>query len=199
MRAFIVIGAGSAGCVTAAELSRQQAGSISLDQAAASETHPLVTMPIGLLWLMGSRRDRTVTSAPQAYAGGREIKTPRGKMVGGSGSINSMARFRGRASDFDDWQVPGWGFDDVETAFEAVEEKLRPSRLLGAHPLTAGLSAIFPNTRAGKRRLVSLQLHQGSSHPGQYQRTVDDDWLEGRRIHIRGRRLAGASPNEQGN
>ena len=141
---FLVIGAGSAGCVLAAELVRRQAGSVRVLEAGPSERHPLVSMPFGLVWLLKSRRDWSFMSAPMAGAGGRRIAIPRGRMVGGSGSINSMVWFRGRASDFDGWNVPGWSFADVEPAFKAVEAKLKPSRLTGAHPLTEALSAMLP-------------------------------------------------------
>lgn len=100
-------------------------------------------MPFGLIWLLGGRRDWTFKTTPQEAAGGRQIGVPRGKMVGGSGSINSMVWFRGRAADFDDWAVPGWGWSEVLPAFEAVEARLKPSRMQGAHPLAEGLSAIF--------------------------------------------------------
>ena len=142
---FLVIGAGSAGCVLAAELVRRQVGSVHVLEAGPSERHPLVSMPFGLVWLMKSRRDWSFMSAPMAGAGGRSIAIPRGRMVGGSGSINSMVWFRGRTADFDGWQVPGWSFADVEPAFEAVEAKLKPARLTGAHPLTEALASMLPS------------------------------------------------------
>ena len=143
MRDFLVIGAGSAGCVLAAELARREAGSVMVLEAGPSEVHPLVATPMGLVWLMGSDRDWQFKTAPQECAGNRQINVPRGRMVGGSGSINSMVWFRGRADDFDHWGIPGWRFSDVEHAFLAVEEKLRPTPLGPAHPLTRGLAGIF--------------------------------------------------------
>jgi len=143
MRDYVVIGAGSAGCVLAAELSRRQAGSVTIVEAGPSEKHPLVSMPFGLVWLLGGKRDWAYRSAPLAAAGGRTIAIPRGRMVGGSGSINSMVWFRGRAADFDGWQVPGWSWAEVHPAFEAVETHLKPSRLQRAHPLTEGLGPMF--------------------------------------------------------
>ena len=140
---FLVIGGGSAGCVLAAELSRREAGSVMVLEAGPSERHPLVSMPMGLTWLMGSGRDWAWKTAPQEAAGGRQISVPRGRMLGGSGSINSMVWFRGRASDFDGWNCPGWSYAEVEPAFEAVEAKLKPRRMKDAHPLTEGLAPML--------------------------------------------------------
>ncbi|MEM6276440.1 MAG: GMC oxidoreductase [Pseudomonadota bacterium] len=140
----IVVGAGSAGCVAAAELHRRGAGKILVLEAGPSDRHPLVSMPMGLTWLMGSTRDWQFKTMPMREAGSRRVNAPRGKMVGGSGSINSMVWFRGRAADFDAWDVDGWAYSDVESVFEAVEEKLTPHRLENTHPLTQGLEAMLP-------------------------------------------------------
>ncbi|MEO0676743.1 MAG: GMC oxidoreductase [Pseudomonadota bacterium] len=140
----IVVGAGSAGCVAAAELHRRGVGRILVLEAGASDLHPLVSIPMGLNWLMGSSRDWNLKTMPMAEAGGRRLTAPRGKMVGGSGSINSMVWFRGRGADFDGWGVDGWRYSDVEPVFEAVEEKLTPTRLANTHPLTQGLAAMLP-------------------------------------------------------
>ena len=75
---FIVIGAGSAGCVVAAELARRQAGSVLVLEAGPSERHPLVNMPFGLVWLMGSGRDWRYQTVPQPALDGRRIPVPRG-------------------------------------------------------------------------------------------------------------------------
>lgn len=132
---FIVIGAGSAGCAAAWSLAENCEGSIGVLESGPTDAVPQVRVPFGLLWTMGSRRDWRFTSAPQPNAGGRRIGIPRGRMVGGSGSINSMVWFRGRRSDFDDWNLPGWRWADVEPAFEAVEAQVRPGPLPDPHPL----------------------------------------------------------------
>jgi len=120
MRDFVAIGAGSSGCVVAAELARREAGSVAVIEAGPTEMHPLVCMPFGLIWLLGGKRDWALRTAPRETAGGRTIGVPRGRMVGGSGFINSMVWFRGRADDFDGWNVPGWSWSDVAPAFAAV-------------------------------------------------------------------------------
>ena len=141
---FVVIGAGSAGCAVAAGLAAREAGSVLVVEAGPSDRWPLVRMPFGLVWIMGSkRRDWRYRSAPQAALGGRQIAIPRGRMLGGSGSINSMVWFRGRADDFDNWQVPGWSWADVAPAFDAVEARLCPARLATPHALTEALSGVL--------------------------------------------------------
>ena len=140
---FIVIGAGSAGCVVAAELTRLQAGSVLVLEAGPNERHPLVNMPFGLVWLMGSKRDWRYQTVPQAALNDRQIPVPRGRMVGGSGSINSMVWFRGTAADFDGWGLEDWRWDRVKPLFEALENRLQPARLQGAHPLSENLGAVF--------------------------------------------------------
>ncbi|MEM6896552.1 MAG: GMC family oxidoreductase N-terminal domain-containing protein [Pseudomonadota bacterium] len=140
----IVVGAGSAGCVVAAELHRRGVGRILVLEAGASDFHPFVSIPMGLTWLLGSKRDWSLETAPMRSAGNRRIKAPRGKMIGGSGSINSMVWFRGREADFDAWEVPGWSGPDVDPVFEEVEAALTPHPLENTHPLTAGLGAMLP-------------------------------------------------------
>lgn len=142
---FIVVGAGSAGCIVAAELARREAGSVLLIEAGPTDRSPLVKMPFGLIWLMGStRRDWCYQSTPQKHLGGRQLAVTRGRMVGGSGSINSMVWFRGRRDDFDNWELPGWSWTDIAHAFEAIEARLTPSQMKGAHPLSEALYSMFP-------------------------------------------------------
>ena len=133
---FIVVGAGSAGCAVAAALSAREAGSVLVVEAGGADRSPLIKTPFGLTWLMGSKRDWSFRSAPQSGLGGRRISIPRGRMVGGSGSINSMVWFRGRQDDFDRWAVPGWSWSNVAPHFETVEAALTPGPQIAPHPLT---------------------------------------------------------------
>ena len=142
---FIVIGAGSAGCAVAHGLVTRQAGRVLVLEAGPDDSSPLVRMPFGLVWMIGrGRRDWRFQSTPQAGLGGRRIAIPRGRMLGGSGSINSMVWFRGRGADFDDWRLPGWSWAEVAPAFDAIEAAVQPRRLTGAHPLTESLTSMFP-------------------------------------------------------
>ena len=148
---FIVIGAGSSGCAVAAGLVEREAGSVLVLEAGPSDRWPLVRMPFGLVWTIGSAaRDWRYQSTRMPGIGGRSLAIPRGRVIGGSGSINSMVWFRGCRSDFDDWAVPGWGWNDVAPAFDAVEARLAPSRMTGAHPLTEALGGIMANDPQGE-------------------------------------------------
>lgn len=166
---FIVIGAGSAGCVVAAGLAEREAGTILVIEAGPSDRWPLVRMPFGLVWMMGSRnRDWRYRSAPMHKLNGRDIAIPRGRMLGGSGSINSMVWFRGCGSDFDNWNVPGWSADDIRPAFEAVEARLDPVQLTAPHPLTTALGSMFganepqpPSPERESAGVFRFNLHNG--------------------------------------
>lgn len=127
----IVIGAGSAGCAVVDRLVNANVGSILVLEAGPGDAAPQVKIPMGLVYMMGRRaRDWCYQSAPLAAANNRSIKIPRGRMVGGSGSINSMVWFRGWQADFDDWDAVGWGWRDVESSFIAVEDKIKPRTIL---------------------------------------------------------------------
>ena len=131
----IIVGAGSAGCAVAARLAELTEDTICVIEAGPSDADLRVKMPFGLVNLLGGRRDWARQTVPQDNLGGRRISVPRGKMLGGSGSINSMAWFRGRSDDFDGWALNGWKWSDVAPAFEDVEKALRPTRLADPHPL----------------------------------------------------------------
>ncbi|MEM8978078.1 MAG: GMC family oxidoreductase N-terminal domain-containing protein [Pseudomonadota bacterium] len=164
---FLVVGAGSAGSVLSAELKRRGAGKVLVLEAGRSERHPLVSMPFGLVWLLGGARDWAFRSNPMKGLNGRSIAIPRGRMVGGSGSINSMVWFRGRAQDFDAWQLNGWSGAEVSPAFDAVEAKLRPQVFPSPHPLTAQLQSVLrandphPNPDVESAGICSHNLIRG--------------------------------------
>lgn len=140
---FIVIGGGSAGCTVAARLVEQEAGSVLLVEAGPRDTGLTVRMPLGLVRLMGSRRDWRYRSTPQAGLGGRSLAIPRGRLLGGSASINSMVWLRGRRDDFDGWSLDGWRWRDVEPVFEAIEARMTPARLADPHPLSDAFQSLF--------------------------------------------------------
>jgi choline dehydrogenase len=130
------VGTGSAGCAVAAGLVEAKLGTVCALEAGCSDQSPMVRTPIALMFMMGSRkRDWRRSTTPQPALGGRILPVPRGKMLGGSGSINSMVWFRGRMDDFDNWGVNGWSSEDVLPAFEEVESRITPQRLPHPHPL----------------------------------------------------------------
>ena len=148
----IIIGAGSAGCTLAKGLTDANVGTICVLEAGPSDAVPQVRVPFGLLYTMGSGRDWRFRSTPQATAQNREVKVNRGRMIGGSSSINSMVWFRGRADDFDGWGLPSWDRASVTQAFEEVEAAIGPQRLPDPHPLsdafgrTLGSNGVAPPT-----------------------------------------------------
>ena len=100
---FIVVGGGSAGCVLAARLSENPQHRVCLIEAGGSEKHPYITIPAAVgAAIMSPKFGWGLTTTPQQGLNGRKVPLPRGKVIGGSGSINGMAYYRGPARDFDD-------------------------------------------------------------------------------------------------
>lgn len=140
----IVVGGGSAGCAVAARLAEQPGARVCVVEAGPSDRDIRVKVPFGLVHLMRSNtRNWKRKTVPMAAAGGREVAVPRGRMLGGSGSINSMVWFRGTRADFDAWNLPGWDSDTVWAAYDAVEARMTPARLPHPHPLSEAFGKVF--------------------------------------------------------
>lgn len=122
---YLIVGAGSAGCVLANRLSADPSVRVCLIEAGGSDASPRVQTPAGTITLYKSKVfSWNYFSAPQKNLGGRSLHTPRGKALGGSSSMNSMIYIRGDASDYDRWQAAGcsgWGWDDVLPYFKKSE------------------------------------------------------------------------------
>ena len=114
---YIVVGAGTAGCVLAARLSENSSHRVCLIEAGGSEKHPFISIPAAVgAAIMSPKFGWGLTTVPQKALNDRQVPLPRGKVVGGSGSINGMAYYRGPAKDFDDWAElgnPGWSFAEL--------------------------------------------------------------------------------------
>jgi choline dehydrogenase len=122
---FVIVGAGSAGCVLAARLSEDPRNRVCLIEAGPADQHPAIDVPFGVMHLFNHKvlnwRYKTV---PQPHAAGREIYVPRGRVLGGSSTINGMVYTRGHPSDYDDWAAlgnPGWSFQEVLPYFRRSE------------------------------------------------------------------------------
>ena len=114
---YVVVGAGTAGCVLASRLSEDRETRVALIEAGPMDRHPLIHIPAAVGAAIGRPGlNWRFTTVPQQHLSGRSIAIPRGHVVGGSGSINGMVYFRGHPTDFDEWAAagnPGWSYREV--------------------------------------------------------------------------------------
>lgn len=139
---YIIVGAGSAGCVLANRLSALPNHRVLLLEAGGRDWNPFIHMPAGLARLVQQRAiNWNYETEPEPELEGRRLYWPRGKVLGGSSSINAMCYIRGQAEDYDDWAAagnPGWRYDDVLPYFKrAMDQERGASKYHGVGgPLT---------------------------------------------------------------
>jgi choline dehydrogenase len=123
---YIIVGAGSAGCVLANRLSADPATRVLLLEAGGNDNWIWFHIPVGYLFAIGNpRSDWMFKTEPEEGLSGRSLNYPRGKVIGGSSSINAMIYMRGQAADYDHWRqlgLAGWGSDDVLPFFRRHED-----------------------------------------------------------------------------
>jgi choline dehydrogenase len=126
---YIVVGAGSAGCVLANRLSASGRHRVLLLEAGGEDRNLWIHIPVGYAKLFtDARHNWLYNSEPEPELGGRSIIQPRGKVMGGSSSINGLLYIRGQAEDFNHWRQlgnTGWSFDDVLPYFRKAEDQQR--------------------------------------------------------------------------
>jgi choline dehydrogenase len=123
---YIIVGAGTAGCIVANRLSANPQNRVLILEAGGSDNWIWFHIPVGYLFAIGNpRSDWMFRTEAEPGLNGRSLAYPRGKVIGGSSAINAMISMRGQAADYDHWRqlgLTGWGYDDVLPAFRRLED-----------------------------------------------------------------------------
>jgi choline dehydrogenase-like flavoprotein len=136
---YVIVGAGTAGCLLANRLSADTSARVLLLEAGGKDNYHWIHIPVGYLYLMGNpRADWCFKTATEPGLNGRSLNYPRGKVLGGCSSINGMIYMRGQSRDYDRWRQmgnPGWSWEEVLPFFKKHEDQwaLEPGAFEGMH------------------------------------------------------------------
>ena len=153
---YIIVGAGTAGCLLANRLSADPGARVLLLEAGGKDNYHWIHIPVGYLYLMGNpRTDWGFKTAAEPGLNGRSLDYPRGRVLGGCSSINGMIYMRGQARDYDQWRQmgnPGWAWDDVLPYFKKHRGPVgaRARRLRRAARRAAASGASSSRASAGR-------------------------------------------------
>jgi choline dehydrogenase-like flavoprotein len=128
---YVIVGAGSAGCVLAARLSEDPAVKVLLVEAGPPDTSDLIHLPAAFSALFRTQHDWDHMTAWEPGLNGRRVYLPRGRTLGGSSSLNAIVYIRGNRADYDEWAAqgcPGWSYDDLLPYFMRAEDNERAGR-----------------------------------------------------------------------
>jgi choline dehydrogenase len=186
---YVIVGAGSAGCVMAARLSEDPDTTVLLLEAGGPDKADEITIPAAFSKLFKTSYDWAYTTEPQEHVDGREMYWPRGKVIGGSSSMNAMIYMRGNRLDYDDWAaggMSGWSYEDLLPYFRRAEDNergedeyhgaggpLRVENLRSPHPYTlsyleaASAAGFEANDDFNGAKQEGAGLHQVTQRRGQ--------------------------------